>query len=177
MFKINNWNTQKKCEVCSKLTIKTLERLFVLVSVLFVLNINFFFECFFYYLLWKRKCLVGNAIFFKNRTSKSWRTYLPQFLSYTSIFFGKNQCFKEKKCWKQQVYRNLEIISKLIRSYLANFNSLLYLRLILWFSLTKYEFKSNICINKILFYMMNVLKVNQNQNFSVDFVLMFLMLP
>ena len=26
MFKVNNKNTRKKCEICSKLTIKTLEK-------------------------------------------------------------------------------------------------------------------------------------------------------
>ena len=44
MFKVNNRNTRTRCEICSKLTIKTLERR-VLVSLLLTLNI---FQTLFY---------------------------------------------------------------------------------------------------------------------------------
>ena len=38
LFKVNNKNTRKKCEICSKLTLKTPERCQRRLSVAFVVN-------------------------------------------------------------------------------------------------------------------------------------------
>ena len=51
LLEVNNRNTRKRCEICSKLTIKTPELLFLLLT----LNIiHFLFYCF-YCWLWKRR--------------------------------------------------------------------------------------------------------------------------
>ena len=44
LLKVNNRNTRTRCKTCSKLTIKTPERYFVLVSLL--LNLNIFYTLF-----------------------------------------------------------------------------------------------------------------------------------
>ena len=95
MLKINNWNTKIKCEILTmsmqkiKLTMSMPKRLVVLVSVLFILNMNNFFECFFYYLLWKYECLVGNVSLNLKMELQSLRKPIYQFLSYASIFWEK----------------------------------------------------------------------------------------
>ena len=38
LFKINNRNTRKRCEICSKLTIKTIERHHCYLSGVFIVN-------------------------------------------------------------------------------------------------------------------------------------------
>ena len=62
LLNVNNKNPRKRCEVCSKLTIKTSERRqcdVVLVSFLLTLNIlHTFFLCY-YYWLWTAKCSLG----------------------------------------------------------------------------------------------------------------------
>ena len=66
LFKFNNRNTRKKCKICSKLTIKTLERgqwrrsgaLICIVFNLYVFHI--FFYCF-YCWLWTSNYLLGNV--------------------------------------------------------------------------------------------------------------------
>ena len=44
LFKANNRNTRKRCEICSKLTIKTSEQL-----VFLLLTLNVFHTCFSYF--------------------------------------------------------------------------------------------------------------------------------
>ena len=60
LFKVNNGNTGKRCEICSKLTIKTPERRqWFLVSLL--LTLNRFHILFWHYhcWLWTSKCQLG----------------------------------------------------------------------------------------------------------------------
>ena len=40
MFKVNNRNTRTRCEICSKLTIKTLERRYFLLTSQWTCNLN-----------------------------------------------------------------------------------------------------------------------------------------
>ena len=44
LFKVNNKNNRKRCEICSKLTMKTSERL-----VFLLLTLNVFHNCFSYF--------------------------------------------------------------------------------------------------------------------------------
>ena len=43
MFKVNNWNTGARCEICSKLTRKTPERRIGVVQVSLFLTLNIFY--------------------------------------------------------------------------------------------------------------------------------------
>ena len=58
LFKVNNENTRKRCEICSKLTIETPEDV-VLATLSLNLNIFRTFFQYFYYWLWTAKCLLG----------------------------------------------------------------------------------------------------------------------
>ena len=62
LFKVNNRKTRKRCEICSKLTMKIPERRpdVVLVFLLLILNIFHAFFLFFYWWLWTSKCFLGN---------------------------------------------------------------------------------------------------------------------
>ena len=61
MFKVNNWNTRLRCEICSKLTIKTSERRHWRRSGVLLLTLNIFhtlFQCF-CCSLWASNCRLG----------------------------------------------------------------------------------------------------------------------
>ena len=58
LFKFNNINTRRRCKICSKLTIKTLEWRHWCHSGVFIVDLNIFhtfFYCF-YYWLWASNC-------------------------------------------------------------------------------------------------------------------------
>ena len=61
LFKLNNRNGIKRCEICSEPTIKTLEDIIdvILVSLLLILNILHTFLCCFYDWFWTSKYLLG----------------------------------------------------------------------------------------------------------------------
>ena len=82
---------KKKFEMYSKLAIRISKRIVVPVSVLFNLNINIFFECFFHYLLWKCKYLVGNISLNLKRELQSLRKPIYHSFKVTSPYFlGKS---------------------------------------------------------------------------------------
>ena len=61
LFKVNNRNSTKRCDICSKLTIKKPERHQLCFSWVLLLNLSkfhTFFYCF-YCWLWASKCLLG----------------------------------------------------------------------------------------------------------------------
>ena len=69
LFKVTNRNTGKRCEICSRLTIKTLQRVIDVVLVFLLLTLNIFpalFYCF-YLWLWASKCELGNKMFSKKK--------------------------------------------------------------------------------------------------------------
>ena len=51
LFKVNNRNTRKKCEICSKLTIKTPERRQWCCSGVFIVNLEYISHFFLVFLL------------------------------------------------------------------------------------------------------------------------------
>ena len=75
LFKVNNKRTKKECEISSKLTIKTQERL----SIIFIVNFghnSHFFQCFCCW-LWTRECLLGPT----QSVYKRWNNMLLQLLT------------------------------------------------------------------------------------------------
>ena len=68
LFKVNNRNNRKKCQICSKLTVKIDV---VLVSVMLILNIfAIFFNCF-YCSLWVCICFLGGFYMMRALTLKA----------------------------------------------------------------------------------------------------------
>ena len=61
LFQVNNRNTRKRCEICSKLTIKTLERRHLNFFVVFIVNFENISHHFFVFLLFtlSKKILAG----------------------------------------------------------------------------------------------------------------------
>ena len=61
LFKVNNRNTRKRCEICSKLTIKTPERRYWRRSAVFIVNFEHISHLFlvFLTLTWNKKILAG----------------------------------------------------------------------------------------------------------------------
>ena len=95
--------TLKKYEICSKLTKSMPERLVVLVSVLFILNMNIFFSSVSFSIFFENANVWEYFTKSENGTSKPQKTYLPQFLSYAFIFGGKinassGRSAKSSKC-------------------------------------------------------------------------------
>ena len=70
LFKVNIRNTRKRCDICSKLTIKPPERR---------------------YYLWTGKCLMGNSFIIYKALMKSFWNYV--------LFSLKNQLFSHEKYW------------------------------------------------------------------------------
>ena len=66
LFEFNTRNTRKRCEICSKLTIKTPERRQWPRSVFLLLILNIFHAFFqgFYSWLWTSKCYLGRSFRF-----------------------------------------------------------------------------------------------------------------
>ena len=81
LFKVNNRKTRKRCEICSKLTMKIPERRpdVVLVFLLLILNIFHTFFLFFYWWLLTSKCFLGNSSKFLNR----WFIPYPSYYVYS----------------------------------------------------------------------------------------------
>ena len=82
LFEVNNKNSRKRCEICSKLTIKTPELRHWRHSVVFIVNISIFrnfFLCF-YCWLWASKCELRIAI-----TECIWRRFKSRMNSYKQL--------------------------------------------------------------------------------------------
>ena len=101
MYKANDKNTRSKCEICSKLTIKTPEwrHWFILMSLLLTLNIfHSLFYCF-YCKLWAGKHRLGSLIYLMP-------TIIRRKLASSAIYFGKTR--------RGYVYRVFEIFNILL---------------------------------------------------------------
>ena len=108
MFKVNNRNTRKRFEICSKLTIKTPEwcQWVVLVSLLLTLNIfhNLFYS--FCCLLWAGKCRQGYYFLVPNQTAVSsdlvrnvrgsfkWKRCLPYFGFWSKLQYNSERTIR-----------------------------------------------------------------------------------
>ena len=121
LFKVNNRNSIKRCEICSKLTIKTPKRRHWRRFGVFILNVEHHshpFQCF-YCSLWTSKCYVGNkkysqnleenASYFKNCCSSSTEAFSKK---HPSWYFPVNfvKCFRSAFLYNafQQLLLNFE---------------------------------------------------------------------
>ena len=96
LFKMNNRNTKKRCEICSTLTMKTPERRHWPRSGVFIVNFEHILHLFLMFLLliWTSKCLLGIVDFEKTYSVQhSAQHFIKRFYS----LLGACSCFLDKE--------------------------------------------------------------------------------